>query len=170
MRSEEEARQAVVDEALSWTGTPYIPSGRIKGPNGGVDCLTFVAGVFEGAGIIERLQIPHYPHDWHLHQDGELYLFGKDGTPGLLHFCREIEGQPQAGDIVVWKFGHCFSHAAIVTEWPMIIHAWSERPVGPDNALTRTILKTVHEVIALRGTSRPRRTFAIKDWKLDGVL
>ena len=162
--TEEEMRKRVVAEALTWAQTPYIPSGRIKGPNGGVDCLTFLAGVYENAGVIPRLSIPHYPHDWHLHQDAELYLLGKDTTPGMLHFCREIEGPPKPADIVLWKFGKCFSHAAIVIEWPKIIHAWSKRPVCPDDAMRKTILTTVHEVIALRGQPRPRRYFTVKDW------
>ncbi|MBN8902827.1 MAG: hydrolase, partial [Rhodospirillales bacterium] len=27
------------------------------------------------------------------------------------------------GDIALWQFGRCFSHAAIVSQWPRIIHA-----------------------------------------------
>ena len=162
--TEEEGRNRVVAEALTWEGTPYIPHGRIKGKDGGCDCLTFVAGVYENAGVIDRLPIPHYNRDWHLHDNVELYLFGKDDTPGMLHFCDEITGPPQPADIVLWKFGKRFSHAAIVIEWPRIIHAWVRRPVAPDDALRKTILTTVHEVIAERGKPRPRRYFQVKNW------
>ena len=166
MRTESEARRAVIDEAMEWEGTPYIPSGRVKGRNGGCDCLTFVAGVYEGAGIIDRLPIPQYPHDFHLHSDAELYLLGKDDTPGMLHFCDEIDGPPQRADIVLFKFGLCFSHAAIVIEWPMIIHAWAERPVGPEDAMRWSTLRYITENYELRKlrTPRPRRYFTVKDW------
>lgn len=165
MTVEDEMRARVVAEALSWTHTPYMPRGRVKGKNGGCDCLTFLAGVFQGVGILPAdFPIPDYPHDFHQHSAVEYYLLGKDGTPGMLQFCNEIEGPPKSGDIVLWKFGQSFSHAAVVIEWPTIIHAFSKRPVGPDDALRKTILVKVHEVIALRNTPRPRRYFTVKDW------
>lgn len=166
MKTEAEARQAVIDEAMSWVGTPYMSNARVKGLNGGVDCLTFVAGVYENAGVIDRLPIPHYPPDWHLNQDAELYLIGKDDTPGMLHFCREIFTPPKPADIVLWKFGHCFAHAAIVVEWPIVIHAWAERAVACENTEQYYTLQKVHEVHELKNTPRPRRTFEVKDWRL----
>jgi cell wall-associated NlpC family hydrolase len=159
MRTEDEARAAVVKEAMEWEGTPYMPCARVKGKNGGVDCLTFVAGVFEAAGVIDPVVIPHYPRDWHLHQKEERYM------NGVREYCNEIEGPPLPGDIVLWKFGHCFAHGAIVIKWPMIIHAWANRPVCPDNAEQYSILKTVHEVIELRGTPRPKKFFTPKEWR-----
>jgi cell wall-associated NlpC family hydrolase len=161
--TEAEGRARVVAEALSWAGTPYMPSGRVKGKNGGCDCLTFLAGVYENAGIINPLPIPHYNRDWFKHNDFEFYLLGKDDTPGVLYFCDEIFKDPQPGDVALWKFGLCFSHAAVVVNWPRIVHSFCERPVGPDNG-NRTALKTVHEIIELRGTPRPRRFFTVKNW------
>jgi len=166
MRTEEEARASVIKEAREWIGTPYRSNARVKGLQGGVDCLTFVAGVYEYAGIIPRLPIPFYRHDFHLHQDAEYYLYGKDDTPGILHFCTEIEGPPKPADIVLFKFGHCFAHAAIVEDWPRIIHAWALRPVGPDDAERKSSLKRIYEVTTKRGELRPRRFFTVKDWKL----
>lgn len=165
MTTEDEYRQRVLTEALSWEHTPYVPRGRVKGANGGCDCLTFVAGVFIKTGQVPAdFPIPHYAHDFHLNSDVEYYLLGKDGTPGMLQFCREIEGPPKPADIVLWKFGFSFSHAAIVIEWPRIIHAWNRRPVGPDNALQKDILMKYREVLPLRGQPRPRRYFTVKDW------
>jgi cell wall-associated NlpC family hydrolase len=166
MRTIAEQRASVIDEAMSWRGTPYIPSGRIKGVNGGCDCLTFLVGVFENAGIIPEGQpLPVYAHDWHLHNHTEYYLLGKDDMPGVLHFCREVDGsEMKPGDVVLWKFGLDYSHAAIVVDWPQIIHAFSRRPVGVDDALRKTVLLKIHEVIALRNTPRPRRYFRVKDW------
>lgn len=75
-------RARLVAEAESWIGTPYHTGARVKGA--GVDCLTFVAGVFENAGLVPKLAIPHYPPDWHLHRDDERYL------EGVLQYCVEV--------------------------------------------------------------------------------
>ena len=32
--------------------------------------------------------------------------------------------EPLPGDIVLYKFGRCFSHAGIVIAWPQIIHSY----------------------------------------------
>lgn len=164
----ETLRRAVVAEALSWMRTPYMNNARVKGENGGADCLTFLAGAYENAGVIERLPIPHYPHDWHLHQTAEHYLLGKDETPGVLHFCEEVDAPPERiplpADIVMWKFGHCYAHAAIVTEWPMVVHSWFRCGVTLDDANRHPHLSKVFEIHALRGTVRPRRFFRVKGW------
>lgn len=31
---------------------------------------------------------------------------------------------PEPGDVALFRFGRCFSHGSIVTEWPQLIHAW----------------------------------------------
>ncbi len=151
-------REQVVAEAMTWEHTPYVANARVKGRNGGVDCLTFIAGVYEATGVIPPQTIPRYSKDWHLHQTEELYL------DGISPYCYEIFETPLPGDLVMWKFGHTFSHSAIVLNWPRIIHAWGGRPVGPDDALRKTFLTTIHEVIALRGTPRLRRYFRPKVW------
>jgi cell wall-associated NlpC family hydrolase len=125
MRSE---RSAVVVEALSWVGTPYRAAQRVKGPEGGVDCLTFVVEVFERAGVIPHYEAPFYPQDWHLHRDDERYL------QGVLEYAREIPGPPQPGDVALFRVGRCFAHGGIVIAWPVLIHAWYGGGVMPANA------------------------------------
>jgi hypothetical protein len=44
---------------------------------------------------------------------------------GVLEYAREIPGPPDSGDIVLFQIGRCFAHGAIVTHWPMMIHAWN---------------------------------------------
>ena len=112
-----EQRQRVVSVARSWLGTPYHSGGRKKGH--GADCLTIIAEIFTEAGLVPRIEIPYYPHDWHLHHSAERYL------EGLLKYTREIQGPPRPGDIALWKFGRGFSHGAIVIQWPQIIHAYA---------------------------------------------
>jgi cell wall-associated NlpC family hydrolase len=110
---EQAQRDRVIAIAKSWVGTPYHHAARIKGA--GVDCLTLLAEVFSEAALIERPEIPHYPPDWMLHREAERYL------EGVMKYAQEIDGDPLPGDIVVYRFGRCFAHGAIVVKWPMII-------------------------------------------------
>lgn len=148
-------RQRVVSVARSWLSTPYHTGGRVKGLHGGIDCLTLLAEVYAEAGLVSKVGIPYYPHDWHLHRDTERYL------EGLLKYTKEIEGPPQPGDIALWKFGRCFSHGAIVIEWPRIIHAYVGSSVRYENAETAQWLRFIGESVAERGKPRPVRFFSL---------
>jgi cell wall-associated NlpC family hydrolase len=112
----EPRRAAVLVEAADWLGTPYHHMGRVK--RGGTDCLMLLAEVYQAAGLIPHVEIPFYPPDWHLHRGAERYL------DGLRRYAREIEADPQPGDAVLFRFGRCFAHGAIVVAWPRLIHAW----------------------------------------------
>jgi cell wall-associated NlpC family hydrolase len=147
-------RQRVISVARSWVDTPYHTAARVKGRTGGVDCLTLLAEVYAEAGVVERIPIPHYPPDWHLHRSVERYL------EGLLRYAHEIEGPPQPGDIALWKFGRCFSHGAIVIAWPQVIHAYVGSSVKYENADSAEWLKRIGEG-AERGKPRPVRFFSI---------
>ncbi len=131
--SEQEERDRVVKEALSFIGTPYRECARLKG--GGVDCLTLVAECFVRTGLIEEIDIPPYNPQWHLHRDKELYI------EGLLEYTREIFTLPQAGDIAMWKFARTFSHGALVLDWPEVIHSLKDTPVHQENAERCSLLK-----------------------------
>jgi NlpC/P60 family putative phage cell wall peptidase len=110
-------RCAVIASAETWLGTPYHHAARLKGV--GCDCLTLLAEVYHAAGIIPLIEIPYYPPDWHLHRGVERYI------DGMRDYAHEIVGaQPAPGDVALFRFGRCFSHGAIVTEWPRLIHAW----------------------------------------------
>lgn len=119
-------RGKIVAEARSWIGTPYHHMGRVKGV--AVDCLTFLAEVYERAEITPHIEIPFYPPDWFLHRDEERY------AEGVLRYAREIASPPKSGDIALFRFGRCFAHGAIVTDWPMLIHAFQYTGVVPFSA------------------------------------
>lgn len=110
--SELQQRQAVVDEALSWLGTPYHHHGRVKGEKGGVDCLMLLAEIFERVGLVDRVDPGNYARDWHTCRSEELYM------QGLMRFTtrRPDDELPQLGDIALFRFGRTFSHGAIVVE------------------------------------------------------
>jgi hypothetical protein len=100
--------------------------GRIRGA--GVDCIMLLAEVYYEAGIIPYVDIPYFAPDFNLHQSAELYL------EGLLQYAKEIPGPPQPGDVALFRFGRCFAHGAIVTEWPKLIHAFVRNGVMEGNA------------------------------------
>lgn len=136
--------------ALEWLRTPYVSGARVKGH--GCDCLTLLAEVFAEAKIIEPVPIQRYPHDWHLHRSEELYL------QGLLKYAHEVE-VPKPGDIVLWKFGRCFSHGALVVSWPTIVHAYIGRSVTLESG-EADWLHWVGENTKERGKRRERRFFS----------
>jgi cell wall-associated NlpC family hydrolase len=151
-------RQRVLLAASSWLGTPYHHAGRVKGA--GVDCLTLLAEVYHEAGLVEKVKIPYYPMDWHLHRDAERYM------EGLLSYTRELEvtATPQPGDIALWKFGRCFSHGAIVMNWPLVIHAYVTKTVCYENVEQAAWLNHIGENVEDRGKLRPRKFFSLTRW------
>jgi len=110
-----EERQRVVEVAQSWLRTPYHHRGAVKGA--GTDCGMVLIKVFSEAGLIDDFDPGEYPADWMLHQDGERYL-------GIVERFAKRVRQCGPGDVVLFKFGRCISHGAIVVNWPTIIHAY----------------------------------------------
>lgn len=141
-------RAKVVAAARSYLRTPYHAEGRIRGA--GVDCLTLIALAYEEAGIVINAPVPHYSPTFMLHHSEEQYL------QGLLKYAHEVE-TPLPGDIVIWKFGRCFSHAAIVIKWPEIIHAYVGSGVTLENAEHAMWLKFIGERREGSGQPRPRK-------------
>jgi cell wall-associated NlpC family hydrolase len=121
-----------VQEALTWLGTPYHHAARIKGA--GVDCGMFLAEVYEQAGVMPHVVPDEYPPDWHMHQDGERYL------ALVQEHARPVDA-PLPGDIVLYRFGRCISHGAIVLAWPQIIHAYIRLGVVLDEGERNTVLR-----------------------------
>lgn len=116
--NESEQRAKVVEMALSYQGTPYHACGRVKGPHGGVDCLTFIVGTYEDTGMIPKQKLPSYSALWHLHNQEEKYV------AAITQFCTEYNRKddewrdPKPGDLLLYKIGRCFSHGIIVISWP----------------------------------------------------
>lgn len=115
--SEAEGRAAVVAEALTWLGTPWAHAQRLKGA--GVDCANLVIGVYANAGLIEPFDPGPYPRDWHIHKSEEWFLRLLPSFPAV-----PIEERAVGpGDLILFKIGRVYSHAAIVLAWPIGIHA-----------------------------------------------
>jgi cell wall-associated NlpC family hydrolase len=110
-----EKRKAVADEAMEWLRTPYVSEGRIKGQC--ADC-TFFAKVYEAAGEVPVIKIPHYSPQAHLNREMSIYL------DIVSQFAVETD-IPQMGDIVLYRIGRGFSHGGVIVHggWPHIVHA-----------------------------------------------
>jgi cell wall-associated NlpC family hydrolase len=131
--TESAQRAQVVAEGFTWLHTPYHHHGRVKGPQGGVDCLMLLAEVFERCGLVGRVEPGSYAHDWHLHRDEETYM------QGLGRYTRRLRRDewPQIGDIALFRFGRTFSHAGIVAESRaggrlgdmVVLHSYHDRGV-----------------------------------------
>jgi cell wall-associated NlpC family hydrolase len=151
MMSEPDQRTVVIAIARTWIGTPYHHGARIR--RIGADCATFLAAVFEEAGLVQPVTLPAYLPQWHQNGHEELYL------DLVREHCCEVEA-PRPGDIVMWRFGHVLSHGAIVVTWPRIIHALVDVGVHEDDALANKRLCIVGAAEIGAGKPRERRFFS----------
>lgn len=126
-------RAAVVREALSWVGTPYHHEADVKGS--GVDCGMLLVRCFVDTGIVEPFDPRPYAKDWHLHQTEERYL----GFVLSRSTERAPNEAPEAGDVIVWRHGRCFSHGGIITAFPSFIHAYANARMVLHDTLNGTV-------------------------------
>lgn len=107
---ENPSRQNELREILaSWEGTPFRHWCGVK--QEGCDCIHFIVRVLEETGYLEpnKVKIPWYPHDWHLHNDEELLLAG---MKKYLKYENVGFANPLNGDIILYEFGKTKSHTA----------------------------------------------------------
>lgn len=128
-------RDEILRAARDWIGTPYHHRARIKGA--GCDCLMLIVEAYTAAGLLPQgLEIPDYAPDIMFHKDDHSYL------EAVLSYCEEVD-TPRPGDIAMWRFGKTYSHAAIVSGWPSVIHAYVkfgaviEMNINEDSRLTK---------------------------------
>lgn len=135
--TEQTQRQDVVAEAMTWLNppTPFHFKAKIKGV--GCDCLSLITECFRVCDVIVNPEVPNYQGHWHLHRSEELYI------QGLEKYCKRVE-VPNPADIALFHCGRTYSHAAIITEWPMIIHSMAPIGVIMTDALKDGILRREH--------------------------
>lgn len=118
MRTEQQFRSALVDEALTWVGTPYRANGAVK--HVGANCAMFLycvakdAGVFPADAAAPRWFTPQFA----THSKEER----------VIHYLRAYGGVEisadavKPGDVVAYKSGQAHGHVALVIDLPEIIH------------------------------------------------
>lgn len=119
--TESDFRAAIVAEALTWVGTPYHLNGCVRGV--GSNCAAFLYAVAKASGAIGAdAPAPRwYTPQLATHSKEERLI-----AYVLAYGAREIaEAEVKAGDIVLYKSGQAHGHAAIVLEWPRIVHVLS---------------------------------------------
>lgn len=124
--SEDEERAAVVAQARAWIGTPWVHMADMRGV--GVDCGMLLIRCFKDSGVAPEIEDPRpYCEGWYLHRDDDRYLRFLTAYASIV--AGPEEGRtPKPGDIVAYRIGRTYGHAAIVTGWPWIVHAF--RPEG----------------------------------------
>lgn len=108
-------RNEIVQEALSWEGTPYHHQAGLKGV--GVDCAYFIGHVAKNIGLIDEFVVEPYSNQWHLHNKEEKMLNILD------NFGCKISYEPKAGDILAFKYGRVCSHLGILLDDYRFIHS-----------------------------------------------
>jgi cell wall-associated NlpC family hydrolase len=114
--TESEQRASVIAEAMSWIGTPFRDQSDVKGA--GVDCAMLLVRCFVDTGVVPPFDPRPYAPQWHLHHSEEKFL-AIIATLGV-----EVSRRPIPGDVIVYKFGRCFSHGGLMIGAGNIIHAW----------------------------------------------
>jgi NlpC/P60 family putative phage cell wall peptidase len=108
-------RQRIIDEAMTWLGTPYHHQARVKGC--GVDCAQLLIQVFHNVGLVPIINPGNYPQDWHMHRSEEQFL------NWVKKYARQVSN-PLPGDVALFRFGRCVSHGAIMLDKESLIHAY----------------------------------------------
>lgn len=115
-------REDIVQEALSWIGTPFHDMAGIKGV--GTDCLHLILRTFATCGIVEDFN-PLYSPQWFQHQEDPLFIAGLQAR-GALKVVSVDKIRP--ADIMMYKYGRHAAHGGIVVDANTIVHAY--KPVG----------------------------------------
>ena len=144
-------RPAIIAEARRWLGTPFRDSCGLLGQ--GVDCLWFCYGVYQALGHVPKGIIPPYSPQFLMHQTDDPFL--REIAPYTVEIAPD---EAQMGDMVIFKFGRCYSHSALIIAWPKIIHA--HKPANcvlEDNAINNQLLaRDAHG-------ERPRKFFTLRE-------
>ena len=117
-------RCAILKEARTWIGTPYMHQASAKGA--GADCLGLVRGVWRAVKGPEPERAPPYTPDW-AEREGAETLYA-----AACRHLREVHASSVApGDVLLFRMDarSPMKHAAILDEGDCIIHAYWGRAV-----------------------------------------
>lgn len=117
-------RHAILEEARSWIGTPYVHQASAKGA--GCDCLGLVRGVWRALYGAEPEQAPAYTPDWAERAGAETL---RDAA--RRHLIEINTNVAAPGDVLLFRMDaqSTMKHAAILDDDDRLIHAYWGRAV-----------------------------------------
>lgn len=87
----------------------------------GCDCTGFLIGVMKELGYLRKYRLREYSPDWNLHSGAGEYVMEV-----VSQYADPIpKTSVVPGDVVLFKFGRCLSHAGIVMEHHLFAHAYN---------------------------------------------
>jgi NlpC/P60 family putative phage cell wall peptidase len=113
---------AIITEARTWVGTPYVHQGRTK--KFGTDCIGLLIGVMHEIGAIDQEGV-----DWVVREFGSYKRLPKGNSlaRGVGQFMPEVMlTQKQPGDVILVSMDGLPRHCAIYTYDNTLIHAYLE--------------------------------------------
>lgn len=129
-------REQLIAETLTWVGTPYHGWSCVKGA--GTDCGQLLYGIYRNCGLMPELELPKdYSLQVAQHQESTEYV------DFVARYFREIpETEVKPADLVVYKLGLAFAHAAIILSWPdFIIQASGRHGVAGTHGIKNPLFR-----------------------------
>ena len=107
----------IIDVLNSWKGTKWIHGQSLKGV--GTDCIQFViSAAKELEWLPSDYQSIKYNKDWALHN--EISVLEQE----IAKFAIKVSSPFQVGDVLLFIYGKCASHAGFYIGNNMMIHAY----------------------------------------------
>lgn len=113
----DDRRQALLDSANSWLGTPFAGNSSAKGI--GVSCHTLAAALYEEAGR-EMFQVPEVPMSHARFSRESLLIDWMAQSPS---FVRVTGEELLVGDILGFRIAGCVHHVGIYLGNDKFVHA-----------------------------------------------
>jgi NlpC/P60 family putative phage cell wall peptidase len=139
-------RQAIIDEARTWIGTPYLHQAALK--NVGCDCIGLVRGVWRAVIGEEPETLPAYSPDW-AEADGVETLL----EAGSRHFQRVDAAGFAPGDVLVfrWRAHLPAKHCGILVTPTTMVHAYQSAGFVTESPVAHWVPKKLAAVFAFPG-------------------
>jgi len=105
------------EEAVRWADkkVPFVHQGETET---GCDCTGLIIGILTKFGKLRNYKRIKYKYDWNLHA-GACDII----TEELLKIGEFTKEEKISGDILVFKFGKCNSHAGIFIKGNQFVHS-----------------------------------------------
>jgi cell wall-associated NlpC family hydrolase len=112
-----------VEAARSYVGTPFFHTGRSRR---GLDCVGLLLCSCHDVGVLTGYD----------HTSYSAVMPAGTLRHVLSKFCDVVTGEPQAGDVLLYKFGGLEQHTAVFTGEGTIVHAFQDAGVVAEHSMT----------------------------------